>query len=285
MEYKNTVHGLWISGELSALELLTINSFLDKKYNFILWSYEPDFSRISDKVTLRDAAEIIPKDKIFSYSQKNQYGHGKGSFAGFSDIFRYKLLHEYGGWWTDMDITCLKRLPEDSDYIFRSDKSEQHAVGNLMLCPPRSELMRWCYHQAIQLINSENTNWTLPVKILNQGIRQFKLASNIRTLSNPDSWAEISGYMQKKVIPQEYYCVHWMHEEWRRLHLDKNTFPKKSSIYNIMKQYHVPIKIKTDITDILKYYFRTSVFYYILINLKYIRAFLESKNKNELISF
>jgi mannosyltransferase OCH1-like enzyme len=29
-----------------------------------------------------------------------------GSYAGFADHFRYKLLLEKGGWWPDLDMPC-----------------------------------------------------------------------------------------------------------------------------------------------------------------------------------
>jgi hypothetical protein len=104
----NIVHGLWINGNMTSLELLTIHSFIDHGYEFHFWTYNQSIQDLPQSVLLKDANEIIPTKEVFQYSNENQFGHGKGSYAGFSDIFRYKLLYEYGGWWTDMDITCLK---------------------------------------------------------------------------------------------------------------------------------------------------------------------------------
>ena len=259
------VHGLWIEGKLSPLELLTIYSFISHGYTFNLWTYHAEFNLIPNQVIVRNAEEIIPKTQVFAYSNKNQFGHGKGSYAGFSDIFRYRLLFLHGGWWTDMDMTCLKRLPQESDYFFRAN--QKTAVGNLMYCPSGSPVMQWCYEKALSTIDAENIDWTLPIRILNEGIMQFRLSSFIQQVSNADSWLEVSGYLRKKPIPAEYFCIHWMHEEWRRIGISKDYFPKTSNFFLLAKKYQVPL-INSEIhwADKLFFYIKTSKIYYILIN-------------------
>lgn len=276
MEVKNIVHGLWIEGALSPLELMTVHSFIHHGYQFWLWSYDIETSHLPENVVLKDAREIIPEEDVFFYHQKNQFGHGQGSYAGFSDIFRYKLLYEYGGWWTDMDITCLKRLP-DRYYFFRANKTLSSAIGNLIFCPPQSELMKWCYEKAVSSIRSDNTNWILPVQILNDGIQKFGLQSYIQSVSNRDSWLEVSQLTGHRSIPSGYYCIHWMNEEFRRLKLPKDTFPEKSNLFRIAKGYHVPVKASDNFFERLKFYCKTSRLYYVLINLKYLPAYLSQK--------
>ena len=51
-------------------------------------------------VTLIDAARILPKSRLTTY----KHGEETGSVALFSNIFRYTLLRDQGGWWTDTDI-------------------------------------------------------------------------------------------------------------------------------------------------------------------------------------
>jgi len=50
-----------------------------------------------------DGNQIIPEHEAFTY--KN--GPGSGSYSAFSNLFRYKLLAQKGGWWIDMDMVCL----------------------------------------------------------------------------------------------------------------------------------------------------------------------------------
>src|SRR5690606_17267238 len=159
---------------LSKIELLTIHSFLKYGYRFRLWLYEPLETPLPNGVILADAHEIIPREKVFRYKNKNQFGHGKGSVAGFSDIFRYKLLYEKGGWWTDMDITCLSPLFHEKTYFFRKHH-QLNVVGNILKCPKNSVLMKRCYEEAINEIDENNTDWHKPIDILNKHINELQL--------------------------------------------------------------------------------------------------------------
>ncbi|HUH75690.1 MAG TPA: glycosyltransferase [Chitinophagales bacterium] len=275
MESKNIVHGLWISGNLSSLELLTIHSFLEHGYQFYFWTYENTLQNLPPGVIIKDAGEIIKEEEVFQYSYENQFGHGKGSYAGFSDIFRYKLLYEYGGWWTDMDITCLKRLPSTENYFFRQNKKS--AVGNLMHCPKHSEVMLWCYEHAKLKINAQNTNWSLPIQILNDGIEKFELKDYVEKISNNDSWLEVSSLLRDNKIPDHYYCIHWMNEEFRRLDISKERFPEKSNLYQLLERYNLKRFPIQSITERIRFSITTSASYYLLINLKHLPAYLRQK--------
>src|SRR4051812_10885773 len=89
------INGLWI-GQLSPLEQLCIRSFIVQGHPYHLYTYDA-LDNVPAGVTLQDAGQILPKSLIF----RNQLGKGKGSVAAFSDLFRYKLLLERGGWWVD----------------------------------------------------------------------------------------------------------------------------------------------------------------------------------------
>lgn len=244
------VHGLWIGDKLSQLEMLTINSFINNGHIFYLWLYHPLENKLPEGVICKDANTIIPENKIFRYKYKNQYGHGKGSLGGFSDIFRYKLLYEYGGWWTDMDITCIKPLNFEQDYVFRTHH-ELKLVGNLMKCPKNSELMAQCYNRAIEEINDKNKDWNKPIQILVNEIKKYKLENYIVELSNPDSWKLIIKLLKKDFqIPSNWHVIHWVNEEWRRNRIRKDYFLQNST-YGILMNKHglysktVSIRIRT----------------------------------------
>ena len=105
------VHGLWIGDWLGPMQLLTIKSFMAHGYDFHLWAYNQNVAPLPAGVELKDAGELIPENQVFKYPPNGplDVSFGTGSYAGFSDIFRYKVLYEHGGWYTDMDVTCLKR--------------------------------------------------------------------------------------------------------------------------------------------------------------------------------
>ncbi len=231
------IHSLWIGKTLSRVELLCIESFLAHKHSFHLWVYETPETPLPEGTILEDANKIIPDKNVFSYRKTNQFGHGKGSYAGFSDIFRYKLLYEHGGWWVDMDVICLKPFDFKDDYVFR-EHHDFPVVGNMMKCPKESELMKRCFEQAVIEVDQNNVNWNKPVQILNDNIQALNLTSYIRAISNHDKWFYIRKFLYKNMkIPTHWYALHLINEEWRRNIMDKNVFFKNSSIGNLYEKY------------------------------------------------
>ncbi len=236
-EYFNA---LWVGSAVSKLELLTIRSFLRHGHTFRLWVYDKIKTPLPEGTLLADANEIIPREKVFNYKRSNAYGHGKGSYAGFSDIFRYKLLFERGGWWTDMDITCLKHIHTDKPYFFRPHH-DMMVVGNVMKCPKGSELMRLCYEKAVQSVDENNTDWHKPIQILNDYVAQIGLQPYIsKKISNDDRWEETSKFIWKKdELPQDWCFIHWQNEEWRAQDVDKTDFYHRSALAFLLNQHEL----------------------------------------------
>lgn len=196
-------------------------------------------------LVLEDANQIIQADKVFSYELPSSDGHAKGSFAGFSDIFRYKLLFERGGWWTDMDITLLKPLDDTQPYYFRKH-NVLAAVGNLMKCPPHSDLMLYCFERAVKEVDSQNTDWLKPIRILNDGIKKFELEGFVvGKQSNHDFWNDVVGFTYLgKEIPVQWKYIHWMNELWRGKGIDKWQIQKGSTLGGLYERFGVGDKAK-----------------------------------------
>lgn len=238
LEENEIVHGLWIGDTLSHLEMLTIHSFINCGHSFHLWTYGKISNALPAGATLRDANEIIPEEKVFRYKYANKFGHGKGSVSGFSDIFRYKLLYEKGGWWVDMDVTCLQPLNFTEPYFFRKHH-DLRMVGNVMKCPPGSELMLSCYNEASREITATNTDWHKPIEILNKYVFAYGLENYIyEGLSNEDKWDQIKPFIRKKKpFPEAFFFVHWMNEEWRSRNIDKNDMRYRSTLGELLFRY------------------------------------------------
>ena len=100
------VQGLWIGDSLSKVECACMRSYLSFGHEFHLYAYK-QYENLPTGVKWMDANSIISESEIFTY----QKGPGKGSYGAFANLFRYKLLSERGGWWTDMDFICLAPLP------------------------------------------------------------------------------------------------------------------------------------------------------------------------------
>mgnify|MGYP000847461406 FL=1 len=248
------VSGLWIGKHLSVIEQLCIRSFLDHAHPFRLWVYDAPDIYIKGDFSLADAGEIIPREEVFCYKNRNQFGHGKGSYAGFSDIFRYRLLHLYGGWWTDMDVVCLGPMDFTTPYVFRTHH-DFPLVGNIMKVPPASELMKVCYERASALVNDGNTDWNLPIRILNEEVHKRDLQKYICEFSNQDSWRYIRNLLYRNPrIPGHWKALHLVNEEWRRNRIDKNAIPAFSYIGRKMRQHG--ISSVPSFSAVLKNYFR-----------------------------
>jgi hypothetical protein len=260
------VNSLWIGKELSAMELLTIQSYIDFGFDFQLWCYD-DISNLPSKVLVKDANQIIPASKIFSYQKKNKFGHGKGSVSGFSDLFRYKLLYDEGGIWTDMDITCLANFNVKEDYFFRYHH-QIGLVGNFMKTPKNAQLMLFCYDETLKQVNEHNTNWLLPIQILKSGIYQYHLEHFVQEISNIDSFPLVRKlYITNFNIPTNWKIIHWMNEEFRRFQLDKNKAIKNSIYHQLLLKHNIKHEVVEGIAA-QKIKLKTSKLNYSIINLK-----------------
>jgi len=235
------VNGLWIGSYLDNLELLTLSSFVRHGHTFHLWIYEKLQTPIPKGVILKDANAIIPEAEIFYYQHGEKSGLGKGSVAGFSDIFRYKLLYEKGGWWVDMDVTCLKPFDFSAPYVFRAHDFLP-VVGNIMKCPPNSPLLAKCYEEARKSVTAENINWLQPIQILNDFIAKYQLTPFVHPgIANQDRWERIVLFRTYAgSIPKNCYALHWMNEEWRKNKFDKGSAAVGSIYEKLLDAYDLP---------------------------------------------
>ena len=210
------INFLWIGPSIGLLEQLTLKSFIDNGHQAVLWLYDLDCKNIPLGVTIKDAREILSEDRIFSYTGKGDCR--KGSYGGFSDIFRYYLLQKVGGWYCDMDVTCLQNFSnlDKQEYVFRPHRVAK-AVGNILKAPMDSTFLKKCIERTEKNINKDNGEWVLPVIILGEVIASEKLEhyiapyewfgmdsmSEVKKLINPGAFFNVS-------LPQ--YAIHWCHE-------------------------------------------------------------------------
>ena len=268
-EHNKDIHALWIGDRLSQLELLCIHSYTALGHCFHLWLYDTLLTPLPKGVIVENAAEIIPQAEVFAYKNSNQYGHGRGSYAGFSDIFRYKLLYEKGGWWADLDVVCLKYLAFNETYVFRTHHNFL-TVGNIMKCPPHSPLMHDCYAEALKKVSSDNTDWHLPIAILNKNIIKHGLQSHVREISNPDRWIYVRRLLFRNLKPRKnWFVYHLMNEEWRKNRVSKLALPAGGTVGCLLLKYGLYNTSRN-----LKFYINL---FRILVPVYLIRGYLKGK--------
>ena len=98
----NVIKTLWHGTPLSIFEELSLLSFVRQGHEVELYSYED--VAVPDGVRLVDANSIMREADVFAYTS----GPAKGSFAAFSNLFRFKMLAEHGGIWSDADVLCIR---------------------------------------------------------------------------------------------------------------------------------------------------------------------------------
>ncbi len=145
-----TVQGLWIGDRLGAMQQCSIRSFLAAGHAYDLYTYGA-VSGVPDGVRVRDAAALIPADKIWYYT-------GYDSPAGFSNQFRYHLLRERGGTWADLDVICLRRLP-DTEYIVPAQNDPTDRIATCILRAPRDSVLLAMAVEATDNVDASTAVW------------------------------------------------------------------------------------------------------------------------------
>jgi hypothetical protein len=184
------VHGLWIGETLGKMELLTLRSFVRYGHEFHLWLYDDIATPLPAGVVVQDASEIIPRKAVFQRAETDfETGVGKGSYgAPFSDLFRYKLLYEKGGYWADMDVTCLRPLsrlyPERSNSVRKPSLRHEWLFASQS---PRSEKDCFYPHRIEGRMSDRRRDAasTQPTDRHRRPLRRGRSSATVRPAPNP----------------------------------------------------------------------------------------------------
>ncbi|NNJ66794.1 MAG: hypothetical protein HKP54_02025 [Boseongicola sp.] len=168
---------LWIGPRLSVLEQLCLTSLVRHGMSPVLFCYDA-VEGIPDGVEMRDAAEILPAERIFLNEER-------GSYAPFSDVFRYTMLRDTDLYWVDADVYLCRQFPLEDGYLFGW---AQGSISNCVLALPRGSptLEALC-------VAAEHPNIDMP------WIRRFRDA--IRDRSNAEGALDIAALPYKALGP------------------------------------------------------------------------------------
>ena len=207
------VQALWVEGPLSDLERLSLRSFVANGHEVHLFSYgEP--AGVPPGVRILPAAEVLPPSAIFRYREG-------GSVAGFSNLFRYKLLHDRGGWWCDTDVVCLRPLPVPEDWVFASERKRRGGTTlatAVVWAPAGSELMAACLSAAANHPDRDARWGITGPAMLGAAVEQHGLAAHIRPpeVFCPIDWFAAEDLFRATELPAEALTVHLWNEIWNR---------------------------------------------------------------------
>jgi len=172
------VQSLWVGNRLSRMEEKSIKSFLKLGYTYHLYTYEK-VKNVPKGTIIKNGNDVMPKNEIFSL---------KSSFLPFSDIWRYKLLYEKGGYWVDLDMIALKVFDFDKDYVFSSERTIQEGayaskakyVVNIgvLKSPPKSEFYKELYEKSLDYNKKGKNNDKLKyMKCLENSLKNTIMAN------------------------------------------------------------------------------------------------------------
>jgi hypothetical protein len=236
------VNLFWDNTELGKLELSCLNSYLENNHLVNLFTYNKNiYIPRHNNLSVIDANEIIEKQDKFYY-----IGNGdcvKNSIVGFSDIFRYEVLYKAGGWYSDMDVINLKNLSDISprSIVIRPHK-KFNAVSNICKFPKAYEPLREVKQITLNLVNSTNDDWTLPLKLFYEFVVKNKLEKYILNaeLTGNDDDIFIQHLLCDNLIEtrksiKNMYGIHWCKSafstgNWNSNAIYNFNFPKKMTL-------------------------------------------------------
>ena len=232
------VQGLWIGQRLSVMEQLSIRSFLAHGHRYHLYTYDK-VEGVPRGAVLRDAREILPRDRIFRYTEFDTY-------AGFANFFRYKLLWERGGWWSDSDVVCLRPFHFAGDYVFSSERDIAGAdvvnVG-VMKAPARSSLFAYAW-ETCNAKDPRTLRWgEVGPALAAVAVAKFGLQSSVQTAAvfcpiDFFEWQAVLDGTREWSFGPETCAVHLWNELWRRCGRDKDAVYAKTCLYERLKRQY-----------------------------------------------
>lgn len=106
------LNSLWVGDRLSYLERLCVLSALAQGHEFRIFSYEPgSLKGVPDGVEVRDAAEVMPREKMISYAEC------ENGVALGANLWRYYLLQKGLGFWCDLDLVFVRPFDFEQPYV------------------------------------------------------------------------------------------------------------------------------------------------------------------------
>lgn len=246
MPESSTINMFWHGTALSGIEEICIQSFLDRGYAVRLFTYTD--IEMPAGVIPEDARSILPYDRLFFYDE---------SPSAFSNIFRYKLLWERGGWWVDTDVLMLKAEMPDCDYYW-AEEDPGRINGAVLKFPARDPLSL----VLLKMSEERSTNikrWGyLGPELLTEilGGRTFARHCGSTNDVYPLHWRE-AHFLWLPELCDEAECrlrnatfVHLWNSVLHSMRITSNNNPPPGSyLHNLYRNYGLNFQIELDVVS------------------------------------
>ena len=236
---QHVFQSFWFGDTISPYETMCLRSFLDQGHAFQLYTYSPQL-QVPSGVQLRDAAELFDRREYFTYKK----GKGAGSHAAFSNLFRYKLLADRGGWWVDTDVVCLSSEIPAFDEFFAFQ--EHNVVNGAVLFFRRGDpLMLECLDEALRIGNDPSWGEIGP-RLVTRKIQENGRLTNAQPSLTcyPVHHSEALDLLRPRQFDvmaeriRQSFFLHLWNEVLRRVHVAKTMLPPRGSFLRSIVERH-----------------------------------------------
>ena len=232
------VQGLWIGDRLSTMEQLSIASFLAHGHPFHLYTYG-EVAGVPAGTVVRDAEEILPASRIFSYTEEQSY-------AGFANWFRYQLLLERGGWWVDVDVVCLASFDALSELVVATEETPRGPVPTvgMLRAPAGSALMaeaaEICAGKDPSKLRWGETGSRLMTELLRRhGLEDCLLPPEVFCPLSPDQWVELLDPRVVVRFGDATRALHLWRQLWRAEGVDPDGDHPPDCLYRLLQKRYL----------------------------------------------
>lgn len=248
---KQEISSFWYTPKgyksIGLMELLSIKSFIDNGYKFILYTYNIDdkifkkLDELFDDFELKDANEIVSFRNYF----KDDRGAG---VAAFSDYFRFNLLYLKGGVWVDLDMICLNYIDLNEKYIFTQEVDEDNTKSRIttsfLKFPKNSDFGKSLIQETEKIISKRKQipwgiigPWFLADHVKKCGLENFAWDYK-RTCQI--SWCNAKNFLDNNTsIDTNQPFLHLFSEMWRLNNMEKNTFHQMGVYGQLLKKHEI----------------------------------------------
>ena len=235
----------WEGERFSPLEQACMRSFAREDGLLHVFAYSRP--EVPAGVIVEDATDILPHHQFFTFEQ---------SPSAFSNIFRYKLLYERGGWWVDTDVLHGEHKTPDCDYYWALEVPGQ--INGAVLKFPPGDAMCWRLLRLSEERSKNLTHWgQLGPDLLSKVLANFRPPRLCGSTSDvyPLHWfethflwlPEFRGEVEQRI--QNSTFVHLWQSMFRRMRIDLNIRPPSGSyLHELYKRYGVKSRGHVDLS-------------------------------------
>lgn len=212
----DTINMLWLGGPLGTMERTSIASFLQHGYDVHVYSWHGNLrDGVPSGAVVKDARDVLPEEHCFQYAN--------GSWSACSNLFRWVLLRDRGGWWSDCDVVMLRPFDFNSSQFVCGwedppDVDRTRYIGcALVHSPPHHPIVTYCASQAMAW--GKNIQWgQAGPKLLTTAVERFGRLNQVlpEVAFQPVHYARAKSLLREPaiVIPEDAYCVHLARNLW-----------------------------------------------------------------------